>query len=111
MVVERSTDRKKRKLHDELNLLEDSGQKGCRTPLLAYERDKNIYKHFKINTTLFSKEPVIGTDLGEEQGSLCQGVGEFLGQRSGCSPESPARIGNVQPYGHCTASLMGEINV
>ena len=93
MVVEKSTVRLKRKLEmveEEMNLLGGSENKRCRTPLPTLstsERDSKKIKQIKINTLMFSKEPVIGADRGEEQGCLVPGVGEVLGKNSGCSPE------------------------
>ena len=96
-VVEKSTVGLKRKLEmveEEMNLLGGSGNKRCRTPLTTLstsERDRNKLKQVKINTLLFSKEPVTGGDRGEEQGCLVPGVGELLGKNSECGTESPVR--------------------
>ena len=90
-------DRRKRKLDTdtEMNLLEGSGQKQkrCRTPLSEPEkRDKPILKYCKSKTLLTSKEPAAGAAHRGGQGSPYQGVGEVLGQDSGCNPETPARF-------------------
>ena len=97
MVVEKPTVRLKRKLEmveEEMNLLGGSGNKRCRTPLPTLstsERDSKKIKQIKINTLLFSKEPVTGAERGEEQGCLVPGVGELLGKNSECGTESPVR--------------------
>ena len=97
MVVEKSVGRPKRKLEmveEEKNLQGGSENKRCRTPLPTLstsERDRKKIKQVKINTLLFSKEPVTGADRGEEQGCLVPGVGEVLGKNSECGTESPDR--------------------
>ena len=94
--VEKPGDRKKRKLETERNLLEGFEQKHkrCRTPLTdsETERDKTILNYCNFKTLLTSKEPAAGAARRGGQGSPCQGVGEVLGQDSGCSPETPARF-------------------
>ena len=110
LLVRNQADRKKRKLEEDLNLLESSGHKRCKTPLTETEseRDKNFVKQFKINPLLTRKEPAAGAVDGGGQGSHSLGVGEVIRRKSGSSPEAPARIGSVQPHSCSTASLLGE---
>ena len=64
LLVRNQADRKKRKLEEDLNLnlLESSSHKRCKTPLTesGSARDKNIVKHFIINSLLTRKEPATG---------------------------------------------------
>ena len=60
--MEKHSDRRKRKLEDELTMMEGTEQKRCKAPMSESERDKNKFKHFKINSLLLSKEPA--TALG-----------------------------------------------
>ena len=74
------------------------------------ERAKHFSITFNSNTLLTSKEPA-GAAHGGEQGSHVQGVGEVLGEKTEGSPEAPARLENVRPYGQYTASWLGEKNL
>ena len=112
MKIEEQTDRKKRKLGEDINLLESPSQKRCRNPKseTESERDKLSITTFKSNTLLTRQEPA-GAARSGEQGSHDQGVGEVLGEKIEGSPEAPARPEYVRPYGQCTASLLGEQNL